>query len=113
MKPRRVSGIAAAALTVAGALKSQAADLSTWSARQFFPPPFTWTGSYVGLNAGGVWGSGSRSTTLYDAGFPLLQPRRPLLARRPELDADRLVNRRGRRIRDHRQRHAEGRISLL
>jgi outer membrane immunogenic protein len=72
MKPRRFRGIAAAALTVAGPLAAHAADLSSWSARQFFAPPFTWTGSYVGLNAGGVWGSGSRSTTLYDAGFPLL-----------------------------------------
>ncbi|HKN11312.1 MAG TPA: hypothetical protein VJ376_17800, partial [Pseudomonadota bacterium] len=37
-----------------------------------FAPPFTWTGFYVGLNAGGVWGAGSRSRTLYDASFPLL-----------------------------------------
>ena len=26
----------------------------------FVPPPFTWTGFYVGLNAGGIWSSGSR-----------------------------------------------------
>jgi outer membrane immunogenic protein len=32
----------------------------------FVPPPFTWTGFYIGLNAGGIWSSGSRSVTLFD-----------------------------------------------
>jgi outer membrane immunogenic protein len=72
MKPRRFRGVAAVALTIASPLIAHAADLQSWAAGQFLPPPFTWTGSYVGLNVGGVWGSGSRSTTLYDAGFPLL-----------------------------------------
>ena len=27
------------------------------------PPPYNWTGFYVGLNAGGVWGNGSTSIT--------------------------------------------------
>ena len=36
------------------------------------PPPFTWTGFYVGVNAGGIWETGSRTTTLYAAGIPWL-----------------------------------------
>jgi outer membrane immunogenic protein len=76
MKPRRLSGVAAAALTVAGPLMAHAADLWTLkeppSQAAFFGPPFTWTGFYLGLNAGGVLGTGSRTTTLYDTGFPLL-----------------------------------------
>jgi outer membrane immunogenic protein len=64
-----------AALTVAGAFGAQAADLPTRKeapAPVFVPPPFTWTGFYVGLNAGAVWGSPSANTTLYTAnGFPL------------------------------------------
>jgi hypothetical protein len=75
MKPRRLSGVAAAALAVAGPLMAHAADLWTLkeppSQAAFFGPPFTWTGFYLGLNAGGVLGTGSRTTTLYDTGFPL------------------------------------------
>ena len=36
----------------------------------FVPPPFTWTGFYVGLNAGAVWSMGSRSTSLYTPASP-------------------------------------------
>ena len=71
MKSRFLTGAAAAALTVAGALAAQAADLPTRKeapAPVFVPPPFTWTGFYVGVNAGGIWGSGSRNATLYDPG---------------------------------------------
>ena len=60
--------IAAAALTVATAVAAQAADLPTRKeapAPVFVPPPFTWTGFYVGVNAGGIWSSGSRNATLY------------------------------------------------
>ena len=39
----------------------------------FVPPPFTWTGFYLGLNAGGIWGSGSVSSTLFANGFPILE----------------------------------------
>jgi outer membrane immunogenic protein len=71
MTKRWMMGAAAAALTVATAVAAQAADLPTRKeapAPVFVPPPFTWTGFYVGLNAGGVWSSGSRSATLIDPG---------------------------------------------
>ena len=65
---------AAAALTVAGAVAAQAADLPTKKeapAPIFVPPPFTWTGFYVGANAGAVWGSSGTTTTVYANGFPI------------------------------------------
>ena len=58
-----LKGVAIAALTVAGAVAAQAADLPTRKeapAPIFVPPPFTWTGFYLGLNAGGIFSSGSR-----------------------------------------------------
>ena len=36
----------------------------------FVPPPFTWTGFYIGANAGAIWGQGSASTAVYANGFP-------------------------------------------
>ena len=71
MTKRWMMGVAAAALTVATAMAAQAADLPTRKAPPapiFVPPPFTWTGFYVGVNAGGVWSSGSRNATLYAPG---------------------------------------------
>ncbi len=71
MTKRWMMGVAAAALTVATAVAAQAADLPTRKAPPapiFVPPPFTWTGFYVGVNAGGIWSSGSRSATLVDPG---------------------------------------------
>ena len=65
-----VNRLAAAALTVAGAFAAQAADLPTRKeapAPVFVPPPFTWTGFYVGVNAGGIWGTGN---TTINAFFP-------------------------------------------
>jgi outer membrane immunogenic protein len=65
MKNRWLMGAAAAALTVAGAVSTQAADLPTRKEAPppvFVPPPFTWTGFYIGGNAGGGWSTGD--TTL-------------------------------------------------
>ena len=62
-----LKGVAIAALTAAGAIAAQAADLPTRKeapAPVFVPPPFTWTGFYIGLNAGGIFSSGSKNATL-------------------------------------------------
>src|SRR5580693_469616 len=84
MMHRRLLGAAYAALVVAGTMAAQAADLPTRKeapAPVFVPPPFTWTGFYIGVNAGGIWPSGSRNASIFDpnagidggfinAGFP-------------------------------------------
>jgi outer membrane immunogenic protein len=67
MMNRWLKGVAIAALTAVGTVAAQAADLPTRKeapAPVFVPPPFTWTGFYVGVNAGGIWPSGSRSATI-------------------------------------------------
>jgi outer membrane immunogenic protein len=68
MKTRWLMGAAAAALTVAGAVSAQAADLPTRKAPPtpvFVPPPFTWTGFYIGGNAGGVWNTGNTTVSAF------------------------------------------------
>jgi outer membrane immunogenic protein len=75
MTNRWLTGIAVAALTAAGTMAAQAADLPTRKeapAPVFVPPPFTWTGFYVGINAGASWSMGSRTTSLYDPAFGFL-----------------------------------------
>jgi outer membrane immunogenic protein len=76
MTNRFLMGAAAAALTVAGAFTAQAADLPTRKgpppAPVFVPPPFTWTGFYIGANAGGIWSSSNLSTTLFANNFAIL-----------------------------------------
>jgi outer membrane immunogenic protein len=72
MIDRWLKGVAIVALTAIGTVAAQAADLPTRKeapAPVFVPPPFTWTGFYVGLNAGGIWSSGSREATLFDPNF--------------------------------------------
>jgi outer membrane immunogenic protein len=69
MMNRWLKGVAVAALTAVGAVAAQAADLPTRKeapAPVFVPPPFTWTGFYVGVNAGGLWPSGSRNASIFD-----------------------------------------------
>jgi outer membrane immunogenic protein len=69
MIDRWLKGVAIVALTAVGTVAAQAADLPTRKeapAPVFVPPPFTWTGFYVGLNAGGIFSSGSRSATIFD-----------------------------------------------
>ena len=77
MTNRWLMGAATAALTVAGAFAAQAADLPSKKmapAPIFVPPPFTWTGFYIGANAGGIFTTGKRDLTLnVPVGFTFLQ----------------------------------------
>jgi outer membrane immunogenic protein len=66
---RWLKGVAIVALMAVGAVAAQAADLPTRKeapAPVFVPPPFTWTGFYVGLNAGAIISSGSRNASIFD-----------------------------------------------
>jgi outer membrane immunogenic protein len=72
MKKLLLSGVTLAALAVGPAL---AADLPRKAPPAPPPPPvLNWTGWYVGLNAGAVWGCGNAHNTLSnvssDANFP-------------------------------------------
>ena len=68
MKEHWMKGAAAAALIVATAVAAQAADLPTRKeapAPVYVPPPFSWTGFYVGVNAGGLWSTGNTTVNAY------------------------------------------------
>jgi outer membrane immunogenic protein len=68
MTNRWLTGVAIGTLMCGAAFTAQAADLPTTKGPPptpvFVPPPFTFTGFYIGLNAGGIISSGSRSATL-------------------------------------------------
>jgi len=69
MTNRWLKGVAIVALMAVGTVVAQAADLPTRKeapAPVFVPPPFTWTGFYIGVNAGGIWPSGGRSASIFD-----------------------------------------------
>ena len=55
----------------AGLQRCDTAGGEKFGAPVFVPPPFTWTGFYVGVNAGGVWSNGGTSTTVSANGFPI------------------------------------------
>ena len=69
MTNRWLNGVAIVALTAVGTVAAQAAELPTRKeapAPVFVPPPFTWTGFYVGVNVGGAWtNGGNRSATIF------------------------------------------------
>jgi outer membrane immunogenic protein len=59
----RKSSIASAFLLLGSTSIGFAADLPTAKPVPYYAPPlFTWTGFYVGLNAGAAWGSGGNVT---------------------------------------------------
>ena len=58
MTNRWLKGVAIAALTAAGTMAAQAADLPTRKEAPppvFVPPPFTWTGFYIGATPAASW----------------------------------------------------------
>jgi outer membrane immunogenic protein len=63
MTNRWLKGVAIVALTAVGTVAAQAADLPTRKEAPpiFVPPPFTWTGFYVGANAGAIIRSGNNN----------------------------------------------------
>ena len=54
-------GVSFVALAGIGAVPAVGADLPTKAppAPVYAPPPFTWTGFYIGANVGGTWGQGT------------------------------------------------------
>jgi len=63
--PMIKSLISATALSLALTVSAFAADLPTYKAPVYVPPPPPmWTGFYVGLNAGYAWGATSNATTV-------------------------------------------------
>ena len=66
---RWLKGVAVVALMAVGTAAAQAADLPTRKEAPpvFVPPPFTWTGFYAGLNAGGIFRTGgNNSFSIFD-----------------------------------------------
>jgi outer membrane immunogenic protein len=75
MKFGRFSGFALMAIVGVGTGTALAADLPIRKAPIYMPPPlFTWTGFYLGVNAGGVFGSQGNTQTIGTPGFVALGP---------------------------------------
>ncbi len=75
----QLCGVALTILGISIALPASAADLPTSKAPPapaYLPPPplFTWTGFYVGLNAGGIFGQNGSTKTTGTPGFIGLGP---------------------------------------
>jgi outer membrane immunogenic protein len=72
----RFLGFAMLATGGLGAGGALAADLPIRKAPAYAPPPqlFTWTGFYIGVNAGGIFGSQGNTNTLGTPGFVGLGP---------------------------------------
>src|SRR5499433_1044225 len=69
-RPHRMS-VSVVALAALGVVPAIAADLPTKAppAPVYAPPPFTWTGFYVGGNIGGAWRNDNFSDTLSGLNF--------------------------------------------
>ena len=68
MKRNIIGGLAISALLIAAPLSvASAADMAVKAPPAPPPPAWTWTGFYVGGNAGGAWGSFDPSTTTVPA----------------------------------------------
>ena len=66
---RWLKDVVIVALMAVGTVSAQAADLPSGKeapAPVFIQAPFTWTGFYIGVNAGGIWSSGSRDASILD-----------------------------------------------
>jgi outer membrane immunogenic protein len=48
-----------------------AASAADWRPAPPVAPAFTWTGLYIGANAGGIWGEGSFTDNCFNSGFAL------------------------------------------
>ena len=81
---RSLTIAAIAVSTVALTQVASAADLPRKAPAYTLPPPlpFSWTGFYVGLNAGGGWGTSDTSTTFFDPNqqFALFSGQGPYMA---------------------------------
>jgi outer membrane immunogenic protein len=70
--------VAGVALTMLLGVPARSADMLPRKAPPV-PAPFSWTGGYIGISAGGAWGTYDNSTsTAFTSGgyFPMLRLRR-------------------------------------
>ena len=68
MKKILAAGVALAALSTVSAFAADLPSRKSAEAPAFAPPLFTWTGFYVGLNAGAAFGNSSNSNGLSPSG---------------------------------------------